>query len=515
MKRFAAAAALVAVFAWPTPSLAIDVLTYHYNNLRTGWNASETMLTPAAVGSAALQLAFDVKIAGLSFTQPLIATAERTARGRHDLVIVGTGQDMLYAFNAESGRPIWRVSLAPPGTSAVPQSFTGCPNLPTAGITSTPVIDRTLDTVFVVAETLEGSSQQTIHFRLHAIALGTGKDRQTPVDVAATAGTGLTFDPQVQTQRPALTEANGQIYVTFGGSCDYNAALYHGWVLAYNTSSLALAGVFVDTPVADRLGNFQGGIWMSGNGPAVDGLGNLFLLSGNGSFDGKRSFGDSAIALPPSLSRVLDFFTPDTVNSDNANDADFGSGGLMLFPDLPKSSGGGDPLAAGQGKDGVLTLMDRLHLGGFHPGKDRVLAELSLGGVWSSPAYFDDTSAGEFMFVTGGPLYAVHVVRRPVSMTVTAQTSDQFPMDNGNGATATISSNGPNISTAVIWIVQWSNGEIQLLAYPASNLSQHIFAYPLGRWVFTQVNNTMIPTVANGYVYVAGANHLVALTLHS
>jgi hypothetical protein len=335
------------------------------------------------------------------------------------------------------------------------------------------------------------------------------------VDIGALASgkSGVPFDADVQTQRPALAEANGQIYVAFGGSCDFNGNLYHGWVFSFATSSLTRTGTFIDTPTADNYGNYMGGIWMSGNGPAVDNRGSVFVLAGNGHFDGKTSLGDSAIALAPNLSHVLDFFTPDTVSSDNADDADFGSGGILLFPDAAKKTG--EPsLAAGQGKDGVLTLLDRIDLGGYHAGRDNALAELSLGGTWASPAYFQDAATGEYLFATGGPLYEIAVARKPASMKIVGQTTDGFPMYNGNGATPTISSNGAKASTAVVWIVQWQSGQLRLLAYSVNHITTHIFAYPLGPWNFPQVNDTMIPMVANGYVYVSGLNKLFAFSLH-
>jgi hypothetical protein len=513
MKLAAALTFAVAAVALATPARAVDVLTYHNDNLRSGWNAAETSLTPATVGSSAFKRVFDAKLDFISLTQPLVATAEKTSRGMHDLMIVGTEKGSLYAFDAHDGRPVWHVSLIPSGAQPVGQSFTGCPNQPLIGELSTPVIDRALDTVYAVSGDLEGASgYQHIHYRLHAIALGTGADRMAPVEMAASVkgadGT-IVFNADVQSQRSALVEANGNIYVVFGSTCDYNGNLYHGWIFTYKNASLAPVGVFNTTGAPDSGGNYQGGIWMSGNGMAVAPNGDLMLVSGNGMFNKRTAWGNSALRLTPNGTRVLDYFTPDTLKTDNQGDADFGSGGLMLLPDLANRPS----IAFGQGKDGILTMMDRDNLGGYTPGgPDHALYELNLGSTWSSPAYFA-TAHDEYVLTTGGPLYLVHVQRSPAKLNTVQQTNEQFENDNGNGSTPSVSSNGQSLASAVTWIVQWSgNGTIALRAYAVNNLAVPLVTVPLGPWHFTQVNSTMVPTIANGYVYVVTLGHLYGFT---
>jgi hypothetical protein len=160
--------------------------------------------------------------------------------------------------------------------------------------------------------------------------------------------------------------------------------------------------------------------------------------------------------------------------------------------------------------------MNREHLGGYTAGgPDNVLAELNLGGVWSSPAYFADGSGNEHVYTTGGPLYDVAVVRSPAGMSVAQTTPQQFPQDNGNGATPTVSSNGGDPSSAIVWIVQTapaSSGELlTLYAYAASNLSAPIYHASLGPWQWA--NSYRVPTIANGVVYVPGQGHLLAFGL--
>jgi hypothetical protein len=512
VNRFAVAALLALCAALPARVLAVDVLTYHNDNLRSGWNSAETTLTPKAV-AAGMKPLFVRALDGNAYGQPLVATAEATARGTRDIVILATDNDSISAYDAHDGAVIWRRSLIPTGETIVTPQFTGCINMLHAGVSGTPVIDRARDAVYVVAESLSAGSQQHITFRLYSIALGTGLNRSAPVTIyGETHGANgrIRFLGDYQQQRAALVLANNRVYVGFGSTCDFNGNYYHGWLFAYDPDSLKRLATFMDSPAPDQNGNFMGGIWMSGNGATIDARGNLLFVIGNGTFDGHTSFGDSVVKLTPDLARVIDFFTPYTLKSDNDSDADFGSGGLLLFPDLA----GKPSVAFGQGKDGILTMLDQNHLGHFRPGgPDNALAEITLGATWSSSAYFAGP-ADEFIFTTGGPLYEIQVSRSPARMRVAAQSNEQFPMINGNGETPSISSNGRDAKSAIVWIVSWQTDRtLHLLAYPAFNLSQPIFQAQLGPWRLRQTNSVQVPTIANGNVYVVGYRRLYAYGL--
>jgi hypothetical protein len=498
-----------------------DTLTYHGDTYRTGWNSHETTLTTA--NASALERKFTAPVDGLIFTQPLVASNVKLASGpKRSLAVVGTNNDSLYAFDAQSGATIWKTSFAVDGATPVPISYTGCDNVGQEdGILSTPVIDRSSGTLYVVAATLEGASgAQHIHHRLHALALATGIDRMAPADIGGsfTGPSGSsTFDGDFQFQRPALLEANGQIYVGFGGQCDEHANDYHGWVFAYSVSTLQRDALIDITPTADNNGDYFGGIWMTGGGLSADAAGNVYFVVGNGTFDGTANFGQSALRLPPNLTLSdFSFFTPYTVFIDNDGDSDFGTGALMLLPDAP--NGSGPHLAVAQGKDGIFTLLDRDKLGGYVAGgPDNALQELSLGGVWASPGSFRDASGHDYVLTTGGPLYSVKITGTTAA--VVGETKLSFPSDNGNGSTPSISSNGTKAGTAIAWIVRnpanVSTDHLELYAYDASNLSRQLFAAPLGMWPQSDLNPTLFPTIAAGRVYVPSASALVAYGLKS
>src|SRR5262249_7042339 len=141
------------------------------------------------------------------------------------------------------------------------------------------------------------------------------------------AGGTMTFDAQVENQRPALTLANGLVYIAFASYCDTGD--YHGWVLAHDKTTLEQKKAYNTTPNA-----YQEGVWMSGEGLSVDDAGNLYVVTGNGSFDadeGGTSLGTSVIKLSKDLD-PLDWFTPYNYDALNGGDLDLGSAGALLVP---------------------------------------------------------------------------------------------------------------------------------------------------------------------------------------
>lgn len=501
----------------------VDVDTYHNDNLRTGWNANETLLTPANVGTSSFGLLMNLPMDGLTFTQPLVAASEPIpAAGSHDLVIAGTNNDSLYAFEANTGATVWKRSFANgTTTTTVGIAFTGCDNTGQQdGLLSTPVIDRATDTVYVVAATME---PHHIHFRLHALSLATGADKIPNVEIGgsfiAPNGTTETFNADVQFQRPALLEADGNIYIAFGSQCDFKLNQYHGWVFGYSASNFARIGVADVTPTASWNGTqFAAGIWMSGEGLSSDASGSVYFSTGNGTFDGSNNFGESVLRLSPSLSMngltSASYFTPASVFSDNGSDRDLGSGGVMLLPDQPFAT---PHVAVVQGKEGILTLLNRDNLGGYKAGgPDNALAELNLGSVWAAPAYWQDASSNAYVLTTGGPLYLVQVGSR--SLAVVGQTSVTFPSDNGNGSTPSVSSNGTTAGTAVVWIVRnvsnASTDQNYLFAFDPTRLGTTLFSASLGGWPQNDLNPTLVPTIANGKVYVPTQNSIAVFGLH-
>ena len=497
-----------------------NVLTWHNDNARTGQYLVETALTLDNVNSNHFSALFSCPVDGQIYGQPLyVANVAITNAGIHNVVFVATEHDSVYAFDADAGGPpLWQASFIDLSSGVIPVPFldVGSDNIkPEIGITSTPVIDSTTGTIYVEAKTKEVSDQQTTYVhRLHALDIGSGAEKfNGPVIIQATVsgmgdgndGTGIVpFDGLRQLNRPGLLLVNGIVYIAYASHGDLGP--YHGWLLGYDALTLKSLGVFNSTPNGGL-----GGIWQSGAAPAADSDGNIFCMTGNGTFDPINScFGDSFMRVNQDASglTLADFFTPFNQDDLNWNDLDLGAGGVLLLPDAAGSVAH-PHLLVGAGKESKIYLLDRDDLGQFTAGSDQVVQELpdALGdGAWSTPAYFnntlyyqgDDDVLKAFSFANG-QLAAV-----PISESAT---EFFYP-----GATPSISANGTN--NAIVWVLDTSaaesGGSAILHAYAATNLAVELYNSaqagprddPGGAVKFA------VPTIANGKVYVGGASQL-------
>jgi hypothetical protein len=218
----------------------------------------------------------------------------------------------------------------------VSNTISGCGDLtPVIGITGTPVIDPSTDTMFVVSYDDEGGN---LVYRLHALNVLTGADKWPAIVISGSVpGTGVgssggnvSLNPNTNRQRVALLLENGKIYVAFSSFCDIGA--YHGWIMSYSysTTAFTLANAYADDPNGS-----DGGIWSgSGGGIGGDPSGNVYYISGNGTFDantGGPDYGDSFVRLNGSL-QVQDYFTPYNQLCLSQGDVDLGAGGPLVIP---------------------------------------------------------------------------------------------------------------------------------------------------------------------------------------
>src|SRR5580700_7186249 len=278
----------------------VQVLTEHNDVSRSGANTNETVLTPANINFNTFGKLFTQTVDGFFVGQPLYLSKIQFPDGStHNVVYVATQHDSVFAFDADSNQAaLWNTSFINPaaGITTVPIGDYGCAGtaFTEIGIVSTPVIDATAGSIFVLAKTLENGAYI---YRLHALSLTTGAEMVPPTVISASASTNagtVQFNSAIQLQRPALLLENGAIYIGFGSNgCDTYA--FRGWLLAYDEASLQQTGAFLTTPDGTR-----GGVWQSGGGPAADADGNIFLAAGNGTFDantGGSDYGDSMLHL--------------------------------------------------------------------------------------------------------------------------------------------------------------------------------------------------------------------------
>ena len=493
---------IAAIFILP---IQAQVTTSQYDNARTGANLNETSLTPQNVNAASFGKLFSLTVDGDVYAQPLyLAGVEIPGKGKHNVVYIATEHDSVFAFDADGkpATPLWQTSFLTSDVRPVPAMAVQCPFIrPEIGITPTPVIDRESGTLYVLARTKEGSRYVQ---RLHALAITTGAEKfGSPVEIKASVGR-VDFDPLRELPRASLLLSNGQVYLTWASSCDVGP--YHGWVMAYDAHTLAQTAAWNTSPDAE-----ESGIWQGDTGPAADKDGNVFLATGNGKFDadsGGRDYGDSVLklALAKGSLQVRDFFTPFNQKALNADDLDIGSGGPLLLPDQP---GPHPHLLMVGGKQGVLYLIDRDHMGKYYAADDsRAVQVVRVGtGIYSAPAYWNHHV---YIFAADDVLKDFVVEDGRLSASPVAKGNTRF-IDPG--ATPSISANGTR--NGIVWVLRskgWRSADTSavLYAYEAANVAHELYS--------SEQNSARdraglclrfnIPTVANGRVY-AGAKREV------
>lgn len=504
----------------------VAVTTYQNDNYRSGANTHETTLTPANVNMNQFGRKMIFTVQGQVYAQPLYVPNLTVNGGSHNVVLIATEHDQIYAFDVNTGQQLWRNNLLATHTvlhqiSSVSNSDVNCGDMtPEIGITGTPVIDTSNNTMYLVAKTKETdltTHTTTFYQTLHEIDLHTGIDKVIPRRITATSagiGTGsisgtLTFDPLVEGQRSALLlHPNGQLIIGWASHCDLGA--YHGWLMSFNKGNLSNTAVYVDTP-----NGVEGGFWASGSGPAADSNGSIYIPTGNGTFNansGGSDYGDSVLRLTWSAGSgftLNDYFTPwDQQTLDN-NDSDVAAGGVLLLPDQP--SGAHPHLLVQVGKEGTIDLIDRDNMGHFHAGNDSQIVQtlpFAIGGLWGGEAFWNN-----FVYFGGVSdhlkAYAFDPVAQKLSLSPTSSSTATYGYP---GPTPALSANGT--SNGIVWVIQAdSNHTYSILhAYDATNLGTELYNSeqnsgrdrPGSRVKFST------PTVADGHVFV-GASGQVAM----
>ncbi|MGA7157192.1 MAG: hypothetical protein WBY53_10110 [Acidobacteriaceae bacterium] len=492
-----------------------DVTTYHDDVSRTGLNPNETILTTANVNSTAFGKLNLLATDGLVDAEPLYLSAVTIGGQTHNVLFVETEHDSVYAFDADSGAQLWKVSALESGETTSDNH--GCGQItPEIGITSTPVIDRqygTHGTMFVVAMSKDASGNY--HQRLHALDLTTGAETAgSPTEIAGTyPGTGdsssggtVSFVPGQYAERAGLLLMNQTIYLTWTSHCD--ARPYTGWVMGYSESTLKQTAILNLTPNGS-----EGSVWMAGAGMAADASGNIYFLDANGTLDAKDTvtgfpvngdYGNAMMKLSTTggTLAVDDFFeTYNSINESNG-DVDLGSGGALLLPDLFDATGAVHHLMVGAGKDTNIYVGDRDNLGKYNSANNdalyQELADALPGGAWSMPAYFNYTV---YYGGVGDNLKAFTITDAKLGVTPSSESATTFAYP---GATPSVSANGT--SDGIVWAVQSATGSTAVLyAYDATNLAKELYNSTQaagGRDSFGTGNKFITPMIANGKVYV-------------
>jgi hypothetical protein len=523
----------------PTP---VPVPTWRYDMTHAGQNTSETALTPANVNVNSFGKLFSLPVDSTMYAQPLYVPGLTMSDGLvHNVIFLATENDSIYAFDADSNggsnaKPLWQITLldaahgAAPGATAVPADPVGIAPQgdigPTIGITGTPVINLATNTMYVVGNTYENGAYFS---RLHAINILTGAEQSaptvqtSPVVISATvSGTGsassggqLSFDPLIDNQRPALDYYNGYVYIGYAAHGDIGP--WHGWLFAYNATTMA------QTAALCLSANGEGvGIWSSGAGLPIDDDatgGRMFIATGNNGkgttssyppFTAQTQLGESIVdfSLANGGITTTDAFTSFNAQTLDDSDLDQGSGGVLMVPD---QQGANPHILVEAGKEGRILVLNRDNLGGNNTGgtsNPTALQDITgeISGLWSTPAYWNGN-----VYIWGSQDYPkmFSLSSGVMSEAPTSQSSinSAFP-----GASFSISSNGAQ--DGIAWAVRSDQyvtyGDAVLYAWAANDLSTPLYESDTNstRDTMGEATKFSVPVVTNGKVYVVAHNEV-------
>jgi hypothetical protein len=506
----------------------VAVLTHHNDNGRTGRNLNETTLNTSTVNVSNFGKLFTRAVVGQIYAQPLYVPNLHIGGKTRNVIYVATEHNTVYAFDADDAStslPLWKVNLGTsvPSPDICNHPSPGCYNdlMPEIGITSTPVIDSSTGTIYVVAKT-KNTANNTYRFKLHALDLITHSEKfGGPVEISAPG-----FVPLNENNRPGLLLANGAIYIGFGSVGDFRQ--WHGFVFEYNASTpLARRSVFNDTPGSGANG---GGIWAGQQGLVADTEipNNVYVSTSNGTFDvntGGPDYASSILKLSTTNGlKVADYFAPDNQSFLNGKNADLGAGGPVLLPDTTV-------LVAG-GKDGILRVVDTTNMGKFNPTLNANLQNFQAtnvypnGMIMGSPIYWNSPKHGPVVYLWGPSdvIKAWQLSGQTFDTTPVSQGQITSPAGISNEAAMSLSADGSETSTGIVWAARSYSGDANAQAQPGIlhafdatdlthelwNSNQNPARDNLGNYA-----KFSPPTVANGKVYLATfSNELVVYGLN-
>jgi len=514
-----------------TPAVAqIDITTERYDDSRLGANLSETQLNASNINVASFGKLWSYTVSGSVYAQPLyVRSVTIPGQGTHNVLYVVTMNDVVYAFDADSPNdtPLLSLDLTTqvPGSTPVPiNDIVGPVNIVgNMGIESTPYIDLSTNTMYLVAQTKEDvGSCGTVRngrycHRIHALDITTFEEKfggptmilgSVPGNGAGSSGGVLTFDALLEDQRSSLAYAGGKIFMTWSSHED--AFNYHGWIMSYDATTMQQTSIWSTTP-----NGIQGGVWMAGRAPVVDANGNVYYMTGNGSWDGIDNFGESFIKLSSSPAVALtDWFTPSVWDFLNDADLDLGGSGPILIP--------GTDLLIGGGKSGVFYLMHTASMGHESADDTNIVQRFDNSGapntfdqIKGGPVYWNRSGGvGPWMYVWSdgcNHFNAYHFNGSDFDLPPASQSTMLSPCGSSGGV-LTLSADGSAPGSGVVWasipVAGDANGGVNpgvLRAFDADNLSTELWNSnqnqardDSGNWP-----KFSPPTVVNGRVYLA------------
>ena len=433
-----------------------DLLTYDYGNTRSGHDTVDPPISNLS-GKAAWD---DGSLDGGVYGEPLVYDAT---------VYVATENDTVYAIAARTGKVLWHLHVGTSVAKSVIDSAptVGCGDIDPLGITGTPVIDAATDEIFVAEETeLAGQKGwQGIRHWLVAISLASHQALwHRDIDPPYGNNPSHYFIPAEQ-QRPAITLANGWLYVAFGG-LDGDCGQYHGYVVGLPTSGTGPLGSY-QVPTQR-----EGAIWET-NGAVVSRQGDLYVATGNGSSSTVAHFdeGNAVVELSPVLKRIS-YWAPSNWVELNGHDWDLGSAGPINVPGTSLLFIAGKPSSSGD----YGYLMSEGHLAGIGHGAYTAPACPGGGDFGADASDVIGTGDGARIFIyaaCGSGTEAFQVTTSPVAFH--RVWSPSFGSPNGP----------PIVAGGLVWALDWDGAALygmnpvngQVLVHRTTDALEH-FATP-------------------------------------
>ena len=303
--------------SWPQSTM-VPWLTRSADNSRSGWNQHETQLTQASVESKGILRATIIPVIGDARgieAQPLILPNVQTARGTRDVMVLPSMADIVRGVDAHDGSGIWQVALGTPVTgsrsidSKQINQFWGC--------LSTGVIDAGMQRLYQVCWVSpdQTGNPQTARYFMFVLKVADGSQVVPPVLIQGKSGT-QDFNAAMRKQRSSLVETDVHgVKTVFGCSGTINeteAGVASGYCFAFDVARNTVSAMLALTAGEGA------GVWMAGQGAVADAQGNLYVITGNGDFDGVSQWGESFLKLTytpssdgvPATLKVVDHWTP-------------------------------------------------------------------------------------------------------------------------------------------------------------------------------------------------------------
>ncbi len=507
-----------ALAATATGSIGVDA-----DQGGSSWYQDQTALTPQAVQGGSFGQLFGTQLQGDIQAQPLVAGG---------VLLSETEQNMAYGLDPATGAVLWSHSLGTPFSSAA----LGCSDLPSVGVTGTPVVDTSTDIEYFLSKTYVSGDSGPAEYFMHALDVATGAEEPNfPVLISGTASNDplQTFSATYQLQRPGLLLMNGVVYAAFGSHCDFTPT--HGWVVGVSTAGAVTTLWSSESGI--ETGDGEGGIWSPG-ALRSDGPGRLVVTTGNG-YDPTAPVAGDADPPPGQLAEAVvrlavqpngsletkDFFVPLDANALNQIDGDLGSGSPVMLPSQ-FSTPAYPHLAVAIGKEGYLYVLDADDLGGYEQGpdgSDDVLARLGpVQGVWGSPAVWGGDGGYLYVVTNGGSAtgapgatdgkllawkFGVDGSGRP-TFALVGSSADAFGYSSSSPV---VTSSGATSGTDVLW-VNWADGpgstNAQLRAYDpipnADGTLTQLWSAPSGASV-----KLSEPGVGGNRIYIGAADGML------